>query len=109
MLPLSVWQTREDAFVLHLEVMQARLYWLGRCVQFTDPFDRQERIGLIAEVTDEGFLALEFQRVPGTDGECEVLIIPVGFESELFIVVEEVDNGTEEETLNGTTSVTHYS
>jgi len=89
MLPLSVWQARENAFVLHLEVMQARLQWLGRCVQFTDPFDRQERIGLIAEVMDEGFLAVEFQRVPGTDGECEVLVIPVGFESELFTLIEE--------------------
>ena len=89
MLPLSAWQAREDAFVLHLEVMQARLYWLGRCVQFTDPVDRQERIGLVAEVTDEGFLALEFQHVPRTDGECEVLVIPVGFESELFTLIEE--------------------
>ncbi len=109
MLSLSMWQERNDAFVLHLEVMQARLYWLGRCVQFTDPFDGQERRGLIAEVTDEGFLALEFQRAPGTDGECEVLVLPVGFESELFTVIEEVDNGTDEETLNGATCVTHYS
>ncbi len=89
MFTLSVWQAREDAFVLRLEVMQARLYWLGRCVQFADPVDRQERIGLIAEVTNEGFLALEFQRVPGMDGECEVLVIPVGFESELFTLIEE--------------------
>ena len=109
MLPLSLWQKRNDAFLLRLEVMQARLHWLGRCVLFEDPVDRQEKIGLIADVTDEGMLALEFQRMPGTDGECEIVVIPVGFESELFILVEEVDNGTTEETVNGSTCVTHYS
>ena len=109
MIPLSVWQARSDAMYLRLEVMNARLYWLGRCVRFTDPVDGQERLGLIAEITDDGFLALEFQRAPGTDSACEELILPVGFESELFTVVEEVDNGTTQETINGATCVTDYS
>ncbi len=109
MIPLSVWQARSDAQFLRIEVMNARLYWLGRCVQFTNPRDGEERLGLISEVTDDGFLVLEFQRVPGTDGTCEELVLPVGFESELFTVIEEVDNGTTEETLNSTTYTTHGS
>lgn len=91
--PLSVWQERQHAFVLHLWLLQAQLIWLGQVVWFVDLEDDVERIGLVVKVSENGTL-IAYQRVPGADTELELLLVPPSCESGFLALVSEVKHAT---------------
>jgi hypothetical protein len=106
---LSIWKQREQAFLLRLLVMQARLLWLGRCVSFVDPEDGERYVGVVSSVSDEGITTVEYQLVPGADEALSSIWFSTGSESRLLTLVSEVLHVTKQETNDCTTIITNYS